>query len=226
MSAGRRQFWPVVFAFGLWLAGTSRPYAQTPVQPGWSLPRLMAAMRDVRASSGHFTEQKFVAMLKQPLLSSGRLVYVAPDQLWKETDAPVVSRLIVKGDHVTVVQPDGVRELSLSQYPEIGALVESMRAILAGDAATLSRYYAVTLTGDAREWLLALEPRDDRLRKLLKTIRIQGQGNSVRGVETVEREGDRTVMTITPDPGTPTAGNATPVTPDPTASHSGKPNPG
>ena len=76
-----------------------------------------------------------------------------------------------------------------------------MRATLAGDPATLERFYVPTLTGTAGDWSLQLEPRDPRLRKLLTLIRIQGDGTSIRTVETVEDDGDRTVMTITPDLG-------------------------
>jgi hypothetical protein len=45
-----------------------------------------------------------------------------------------------------------------------------------------------------------LEPRDSRLRNLVTTIRMQGEGTVIRSIETVERDGDRTEMTITPDP--------------------------
>jgi hypothetical protein len=114
---------------------------------------------------------------------------------------PAPSRLTVDGDHLTVVQPDGkTNDLSLSQFPEIGALVESIRATLAGDGATLTRYYTVSLSGTADDWRLLLEPRDNRLRNFVTTISIQGDGTLIRNIETVERDGDRTEMTITPNP--------------------------
>jgi outer membrane lipoprotein-sorting protein len=173
-----------------------------PPAPGWGLQQLMTEMQTVRHATARFVEYKFVQMLKQPLQSSGRLVYVAPDRLQKDTLAPAPSDLVVDGDHLTVRQADGrVRDLSLSEFPEIGALVESIRATLAGDAATLTRYYAATLAGSPGDWSLLLEPRDERLRKLLTMVRIQGDGTSIRDVETLERDGDRTDMTITQDSG-------------------------
>ena len=180
--------------------GTSHAYADPPSPMSWGLPQLMAGMREVRSTTTRFSERKFDRLLKQPLLSSGILIYVAPDQLQKETLAPVASRLTVRGDRLTAVQPDGkARDLSLSDYPALGALIESARATLAGDGAILARYYHPTLTGDARAWSLLLEPRDDRLRALLTSIRIQGEGNAIRGIETQERNGDRTEMTIEPE---------------------------
>ena len=183
------------------LLAAPRAYADPPGLTTWGLPQLMAGMREVRTATARFTERKFDRLLKQPLLSSGTLIYVAPDQLQKETLAPVPSRMTVKGDRLTVVQPDGkTRDLSLSDYPALGALIESARATLAGDGATLARYYSPTLTGDARAWSLLLEPRDERLRAILTSIRIQGAGNAIRGIETQEHDGDRTEMTILPEP--------------------------
>ena len=63
-----------------------------------------------------------------------------------------------------------------------------------------TRYYTPTLSGTAGNWSLTLEPRDSRLRNLVTTIRMQGEGTIIRSIETVERDGDRTEMTITPDP--------------------------
>lgn len=192
----------VLLLFVLALAVIPQAARADPPAPGWGLQQLMAGMQTVHHASAHFVEYKFVQMLKQPLQSSGRLVYAAPDRLQKDTLAPAPSDLVVDGDHLTVRQPDGrVRDLSLSEFPEIGALVESIRATLAGDAATLTRYYAATLAGSLGDWSLLLEPRDERLRKLLTMVRIRGDGTSIRDVETLERDGDRTDMTITQDPG-------------------------
>ena len=183
------------------LLAVSPAFADPPGLISWGLPQLMASMREVQSATARFSERKFDRLLKQPLLSSGTLIYVAPDQLQKETLVPVRSRLTVKGDRLTVVQPDGkTRDLSLSEYPALGALIESARATLAGDGTTLARYYRPTLTGDARGWSLLLEPRDNRLRAILTSIRIQGEGNAIRGIETQEHDGDRTEMTITPEP--------------------------
>jgi outer membrane lipoprotein-sorting protein len=205
MNAGKRRPPPwlpmLIVAAGL----SAAPYNTfadplTPATP-WDLAQLMARMHGVRTASARFVEQRFVHLLDRPLQSTGTLIFNAPDRLQKQTVTPTPSRLTVDGDHLTVVQPDGkTNDLSLSQFPEIGALVESIRATLAGDGATLTRYYTATLSGTADDWRLLLEPRDNRLRNFVTTIRIQGDGTLIRSIETVERDGDRTEMTITPDP--------------------------
>lgn len=193
-----------VLLFALALAVT--PYAATADPPTraleWGVPQLMARMQAVHSATARFVERKFQQMLTQPLQSSGTLTFVAPDRLQKQTLAPARASLTVEGDRLTVEQPDGkMRILSLSEVPEVGALVASIRATLAGDGATLTRYYTPTLTGSADDWSLLLEPRDHRLRELLTMIRIRGEGSIIGSIETVERDGDRTEMTIMSGPG-------------------------
>ena len=192
----------VLLVLGLILSGAPHVASADPqtVASQWGLPQLMAAMHAVRSRTAHFVERKFERMLTGPLESSGTLTFIAPDRLQKQTLAPASSRLTVVGDRLTMQQPDGkTRDVSLSEFPEIGALVASIRATLAGDTAALTRYYSATLTGDAGDWTLVLRPREQRLRDLLTMIRMRGQGNSIVGTDTVERDGDRTEMTITPD---------------------------
>jgi outer membrane lipoprotein-sorting protein len=196
---GCRAWTVLLLAFaGFLRAAAADPPSHT---QDWGLPQLMSTMHSVRSATAHFVERKFVHLLNQPLQSSGTLTFVAPDRLQKQTLAPAPSRLTVVGDRLEVEQPDGkLRNLSLSEVPEIVALVASIRATLAGDGVTLTRYYTSTLTGSAADWSLLLEPRDPRLRDLLTMIRIRGEGSMIRGIETMERDGDRTEMTIVPDP--------------------------
>jgi hypothetical protein len=176
--------------------------ADPPTRGDWGLPQLMAEMQSLHRASARFVERRFEQLLNQPLESSGTLTFVAPDRLQKQTLAPVRSTLTVDGDHLTVEQPDGKhRNLSLTEVPELGALVASIRATLGGDGATLARYYTPTLAGGADDWSLVLIPKVPRLRDLLTLIRIRGEGHTIRSVETVEHDGDRTEMTITPEPG-------------------------
>lgn len=172
--------------------------AEPPVS--WGLPQLMAGMQQVHAATARFVETKQVRLLNQALQSSGRLIYVAPDRLQKQTLAPVPSQLTINRDRLSIVEPDGAtHDLAISDYPEIAALVEGVRATLAGDLAALSRYYTPTLTGSPVAWNLLLEPRAQRLHDLVSAIHIHGEGNRIGSIETVEADGDSTVMNIAAD---------------------------
>ncbi len=173
---------------------------QDVVSDAWSMPALMARLAETKGGSAHFVERRVLQMVATPLQSSGVLRYAAPDRLEKQTLEPVPQRLLLVGGKVTIERAgETTQTISLSDYPEIAALVEGLRATMAGDLATLQRYYDVRLEGNAGAWALTLRPRDARMQKLVREIRIAGSGGLLARVDTVETDGDRTETVITPD---------------------------
>lgn len=175
--------------------------ASADAQQTWGLPQLMQTLAQVKSSSAQFTERKTMHMLSEPLVSSGTLLYLAPDQVQKITVLPKRERVAVRGDTVTIDggEDERSRTLSLSDYPEIGGIVEGIRATLAGDLTTLRRYYTVQLDGSAAEWRLVLRPTEPKLQKFIKEIRIAGSGNKVHTVATEDGDGDLSEMSIDED---------------------------
>jgi hypothetical protein len=160
----------------------------------------MTAMHQVRSSTARFVEMKYLHLLNQPQRSSGRLIYVAPGYLQKATTEPEATRRTIDGDRLTLErQGESTREISLRGYSEIGALVDSTRATLAGDLSALTRSFTTTLTGSADGWTLTLVPREPKSREMVATIRIQGERNAIRAVQTLQANGDRTDMVVMPE---------------------------
>lgn len=183
------------------LAACHTAIARAQPAPGWNLEALMAAMRQVRSSKARFVEQKYLHLLNQPQQSSGQLLYVAPGYLQKTTIAPIPSRLTISGDRLTIeVQGQPNRAISLQDQSEIGPLVDSIRATLAGDQAALTRSFTTTLAGGPHGWTLTLKPRAAGLQALVAWIQISGDGTAIREVQTLQATGDRTDMAVTPEP--------------------------
>ncbi len=168
--------------------------------PPWGLVSLMAQLREVKEARAHFTERKYAAMLTAPLETAGTLSYVAPDRLEKITLAPAPESIVLDHDVLTGIQADGDRfSVSLGDHPEIGALVEGVRSTMAGDLATLGRYYSIAFDGNPSDWHLALTPLDRSVRDKVDAIRIDGAGARLTAIEVHERDGDRSEMIVTPD---------------------------
>jgi outer membrane lipoprotein-sorting protein len=171
-----------------------------PAAPGaWDLKRLMHELGQVKSARARFVESRQLAILSAPLESSGTLIYTAPGRLEKHTLAPRAESLVLDGDRLTLENKaqNQRRSFALQQYPEIWALVESMRSTLAGDLAALQRYYQVGLEGSESQWRLTLKPVEPGMQRLVGEIRIGGSGNQVGSVEIIETGGDRSLMTIT-----------------------------
>ena len=165
----------------------------------WDIPALMQQLAKHPSERATFTETKTIGVLDQPVVSSGELIYSPPDRLEKTTLKPIRESLVVRGNDLTVERDGTKRQLRLPQYPEILAFVEALRGTLVGNRTLLEQHYALSLAGTERDWRLALTPLDDRMRRWVKQIKVTGSDKGVTTVETLQADGDKSVIAITPD---------------------------
>ena len=165
------------------------------------LPSLMTMLAAVPSAKDSFVESKRSAMLSTPLVLKGTLLYVRPDRLEKQVLSPYEENTAIAGgavsiDNRTLKQK---RNFSLSSSAAVTALIEGMRATLAGDAAALERHYAIRLEGSQQSWLMTLTPRDEKLAALVTRIRIAGVRERLKRIEIDESSGDQSAMLIGPE---------------------------
>ncbi len=170
------------------------------------LARLFSELGAQRERHARFSERKFSALLKAPVESSGTLIFRAPGYLEKRTVAPRRETVRIEGNAVAYESAAGSgaaqkRTFSLSDAPLLAALIDSLRATLGGDLATLRRHYEVSLStpvppGQVGGWQLTLVPRERALLDAVSRVVLRGAGAEVAAVEIVEANGDLTLMQI------------------------------
>jgi hypothetical protein len=159
---------------------------------------LFDSLAHAKPTRAAFHEKKSIALLDKPVESSGELVFTPPARLEKRTIAPRAESVVVDGDVVTLDRGGRRQALRLGEHPAIGVLVESIRATLAGDLASLTKTYSTALAGDSASWRLTLRPLDPSLGTLVERLEIAGSQAQVRAVEIFQADGDHSVMTLTP----------------------------
>ncbi len=162
----------------------------------WDFARLMGELAQVQTSRARYSEVKRVAMLQKPLRLSGTLFYERPARIERHQTQPFDEVIRVDGDRLSVEREGKTRRISLQNAPLVAALVESLRATLAGDGIELERLYAVRVEGTRQRWTLALTPREVEIAGVVKTIAIAGSGSRIARMEILEPGGDGSVMTI------------------------------
>jgi len=162
----------------------------------WTLERLMQTLGKQSSGQATFSERKYLAVLDQPVESSGELRFRAPDRLEKITLKPRPESMVLEGNTLTVTRGKKQLVLRLSDYGEVAAFIDSIRATLAGDRATLERTYGLHLSGSAERWTLTLLPRDPRMAEVVLRITIAGARGQLREIEILQADGDRSVMEI------------------------------
>ena len=162
----------------------------------WGLAQLMQGLAQRGAERATFVEKKFIAILDQPVESSGELRYVPPDRLEKRTQKPRAETMVVDGDRLSIERGAQKHALRLSDYPDIAAFVDSLRGTLAGDRKALERVYRLELHGGAERWTLVMFPSDARLAAMVSRIDVAGTRDRVRSIEILQADGDRSLLTV------------------------------
>jgi outer membrane lipoprotein-sorting protein len=163
-------------------------------QGAFTVDELMAGLAATGASATAFVETRHSSALKTPLVVTGELRYTPPARLERRVQTPVQERYVVTDDTVTIERKGGAaRTVSLASMPTLGAFLESIRATLRGDLATLRRFYRVEIEGEPAGWTLVLLPSDREMADLVSVIRITGARGRLTGMEVVEAAGDRVV---------------------------------
>jgi hypothetical protein len=163
------------------------------------LEALMSLLAQRKHGHVSFVEEHFLAVLDRPVESSGELVYDAPDRLEKRTLKPKPETLVLEHGVITAHRGRHTYVLNLSDYPQIVPLIDSIRATLAGDRASLERIFKVQLDGSLSQWKLLLTPSDATVARSVKEIRIEGARDAIHSVEIQQADGDRSLLTIGPE---------------------------
>ena len=164
----------------------------------------MALFESSGGVRAEFSEKRYLAILKAPIETEGVLYFSPPDRLARYTTHPGHSSLVVNGNRLTLRDETGEQTLTLGSSELARGLVDSFAVLLRGDLQALRATYRVKLhsqedhgTPDAFAWTLDLEPRSPTIRRLIERIRVEGRGNKLALMETLETTGDRSIMVFT-----------------------------
>ena len=167
-----------------------------PAFAAWDLQQLMDALAQNKSGRATFVETKHIAMLDRPVVSSGELLYTAPDRLEKRTLKPKPESMIVEGGELTIERGGRTYRVQLGAQPQLAAFIDSIRGTLAGDRKALERNYRLGLEGTPQDWVLRLVPVDEKMQAVIKQIRIAGAQDQVKSIEITQADGDSSVMLI------------------------------
>jgi hypothetical protein len=159
----------------------------------------MARFSAVPERRARFTEEKRLAALTTPQRSTGQLLYRRPSYLEKDTDGFDGERLVVDGNRLVLTEgQEAPRVVDLAAHPEALALVDSIRAPLAGDLSALQRTYSITASGTLSEWRLVLQPRNPAAASLVARVSVSGGSDGPREVLIEQANGDSDRLLIAP----------------------------
>lgn len=164
------------------------------VAGAFTLDQLQTQLRATPIVRGHFTQQKFLRSLPQPLTSRGDFTLAqGKGLLWKLT-SPFEQDLRITPQGIAKRDAQG-RWQALPQQMGASREVGIFLAVLAGDTHGLKENFDISLAGDAQAWTMTMKPSSALLSQIFESIVIQGD-TLVRHIELRETQGDRTVLQL------------------------------
>ena len=140
---------------------------------------------------GHFSQEKHLRALPQPLVSKGTFVLAKDHGLLWLLKTPLQQDYRITSQGIARRDANGWQLL-----PNKSAGAEQNRlflAVLQGDSSGLQRDFDLQLQGEAQQWKLTLTPRSLLLKQVFTQINIDG-GALVHSIELLETQGDSTLL--------------------------------
>ncbi len=159
--------------------------------------RIVASLAREAPSSIAFTEARFSALLREPLIVSGTLGYLGPGSLERRVTSPYTETTTIHGDSVRI-ERDGedARTFGLRRVPELKSFVAAFAGLLAGDATELQQDFTLSATGDASAWQLELAPKEARARRRIRSVLVSGHAAEPRCFAILDTQGGGSVILV------------------------------
>jgi outer membrane lipoprotein-sorting protein len=150
----------------------------------------LAQAKGVRAQ---FTQTQTLSVMKQPLVSTGSLVFFRERGVIWQIDTPYKATYVITDTGVSEVNANGQRTKSNNGNGVRGVAQVSrmMRAMLGGDLSALYSQFDVHADGTAAQWRMQLTPNQPQLAQSIKGLEMSG-GDYLQALRITLANGDVT----------------------------------
>jgi outer membrane lipoprotein-sorting protein len=133
----------------------------------------LAQTKGVRAQ---FTQTQTLSAMKQPLVSTGTLVFFRERGVIWRVDTPYKATYVIGDAGVGEVDANGrrVNTKSAQGVRGVAQVSKMMRAMLGGDLSALYSQFDVDAQGTTSQWKLELKPNQPQLAQSIKGLQMTG----------------------------------------------------
>jgi Outer membrane lipoprotein-sorting protein len=152
----------------------------------------LAQAKGVRAQ---FTQTQTLAAMKQPLVSTGSLLFFRDRGVIWQIDTPYKATYVITDAGVAEVNANGQRVTARSAQGTRGVAQVSkmMRAMLGGDLSALYSQFDVQAEGSAAQWRMQLTPNQPQIAQSIKGLQMNG-GDYLQSLRITLANGDVTKL--------------------------------
>ncbi|KMJ44538.1 membrane protein [Xenorhabdus khoisanae] len=146
----------------------------------------------------HFTQERQIQGMPQPLRSNGDMLVSQHQGLWWHQKKPFPLTLVLDDSHmVQIMSGQAPQVITADSNPQLFQFNHLMRALFQADRAVLEENFKIEFSDLGQEkWRLVLTPKTSPLDKLFTAITLNGQAN-LDAILLTDRQGDRTELSFT-----------------------------
>jgi len=161
-----------------------------------SLAEVMKLFSQQKKSTVDFKEEKFTSFLEEPIVSSGQLEFISPDELAKFIIKPEKITNKIKGDKLEIKTSHKTHTINLKEHPEFSVILTSIINVLSGNHEALKSDFTIIFKGQLTSWELVLIPRDSFVHGYIDSIKMHGNKNQLSQIIVTEANNDYSVTHI------------------------------
>jgi outer membrane lipoprotein-sorting protein len=138
--------------------------------------QIAARLAQTKGVRAQFTQTQTLSAMKQPLVSTGSLVFFRERGVIWRIDTPYKATYVIGDTGVSEVDANGKRinTKSAQGVRGVAQVSKMMRAMLGGDLSALYSQFDVDAQGTASQWKLELKPNQPQLAQSIKGLQMTG----------------------------------------------------
>lgn len=155
------------------------------------LRKTSQATTSIQAS---FTEEKYLAVLKEPEKSSGLFYYQQKDKMRWEQRTPAKYIILINGEKLRI--EEGGKEKNVGQAGRVAAQIKELMIGLVNGDFQQNKGFTMTSMESDDQYLIVLTPVNRRLKNIYSKISMAFSKSSLRLKELTffEKAGDKSIM--------------------------------
>ena len=126
-----------------------------------------------------FREERHNSMLREPLVLTGYLEYLAPGQMKKVIESPFEEAFTVSDKAVEIERDGEIQKLSLRRSRSLKTLLGGIEAIISGNETELRETFDLELQESPDGWSIHFTPRSKRIARNLENLHVTGSGDVI-----------------------------------------------
>jgi len=135
------------------------------------LRQIEAAQADTRTVTARFSQTKYLSLLDEPVVSTGRFLFKRPDKVRLDVETPRAATVLVDGRNISIPGMTESDKQQIGMTP-MAQLFTELGAMFGGSTAALERHFDVVAQSSGNAIVVTLTPKLADWQRLFRRIQL------------------------------------------------------